>query len=104
MIDREARHIRIAAMLAEERGDGYALAFKAAVAAVCRFATERAGIRGLTKSDEQTLKNCIADLIGKARHAGREGVIPWALAEELRGHAVAEMEETVARLGLRGGK
>jgi hypothetical protein len=104
MIDREARHIRIAAMLAEERGDGYTLAFKAAVAAVCRFATERAGIRGLTKSDEQTLRNCIADLIGIARHAGREDVIPWALAEELAAHAIAEMDETVGRVGLRGGK
>jgi hypothetical protein len=104
MMDREARHIRITTMLAEERGDGYALAFKAGVASVCRFAAERAGVRGLTKADEQTLRNCIGALIGGALTAAREDVIPWALAEDLRGHAVAEMEETVARLGLRGGK
>ena len=101
---REERRIRVEGMLCAERGAAYEAAFHAAVAAVVRFAVEQAGVRGMTKSVHQSLKNCLAELIGVAVRHGEDGVIPHDVALGLRAHAIEQMNETTARLGLRGAK
>jgi len=100
--DRDARKLRVTWVLQEERGEGYAAGFRAAIAAVVRYATELAGVRGLTQAAHQSLVNCIAELIRAARAAAQDELIPWELATELREHATAELEAAVARLGRRG--
>lgn len=101
---REDRRIQVERMLCAERGAAYEAAFHAAVAAVVRFAVELAGVRGMTKAVHQSLKNCLAELIGVAVRHGEEGVIPHDVAVTLRAHAIDQMNETVERLGLRGAK
>ncbi len=101
---REERRIRVEAMLCAERGAAYEVAFHASVAAVVRFAVEQAGMRGMTKAVHQSLKNCLAEFIGVAVRHGEAGVIPHDVAMALRAHAIAELDETTARLGLRGAK
>lgn len=100
--DREARRVQFDAMLAAERGDAYAVAFRAAVDVVARFATEQAGTRGMTKAAAQTLRNCLAELAGKARQDAEDGLIPWELGEALRDHALSALNEAEQRLGTRG--
>ena len=65
---------------------------------------DQAGVHGMTKGVHQSLKTCLAEPHGVAVRPREDGVIPHDVAMELRAHAIAELDETTARLGLRGAK
>lgn len=88
---------RAAAILDEERANGYRAAFRSAVDRLTMFATLVAGDSGLTRDHEVALRTAMVGLVADMRHVG----LPYEVQEELTAHAKAATEEAMARLGRR---
>jgi hypothetical protein len=99
---REERQRRVEQMLTAERDAGFMVAFRAGVEALVMFATEQAGIRGMTKATHMALKNRLGGMVSAARCAYRDDVISFAASEAAAAHAREAYDEAVKRLGLRG--
>lgn len=87
-------HIRVTALLNEERANGYSEAFKAALSRIVSMACGMAGAGKLTKRQAADLRNLVGGMMGDA-----ERDLPPDAATRLRDHARAVMEDLLARLG-----
>ena len=87
-------HVRVTALLNEERANGYSEAFKAALSHIVMMAGFMAGGGKLTKRQAGDMRTLVGGMMGDAER----DLYPEA-AERLRGHARAVMEDLLARLG-----
>lgn len=87
-------HVRVTALLNEERANGYSEAFRAVLSRVVMMAGFMAGSGKLSKREASDLRNLVGGMIGDAVRD-----LPPEPAARLQEHARAVMEDLLARLG-----
>jgi len=92
-------HERVTAILTEERAAGYCAAFEVALSQLLVRAAFDAGTRGLTSRHASYLRSAVGGMISAA-----ERDLPYKDASRLRAIAVAQLDETLVRLGKRGAR